>query len=217
VQYSDTKLKKLKKNLKLIVFDLDGTIANTNNLILSCFAQLFGHNKKYYIKFMGPPSKKIIAKLFPKSSKKQINLYNHLWTNTFKNKLKTKSRIPKNTTNLLKKLNEKYLLGIITSASKKTAIITLKHNLRFFDFVICAEQQKEHKPNPETLNKIIKEYNLKPSSVIYVGDNVNDIVFGKNAKTKTIGKVDVLYNAKQLKKYKPDLIIKNLSELKCLL
>jgi HAD superfamily hydrolase (TIGR01549 family) len=133
------------------------------------------------------------------------------------NALKKRNWLFKDAKETLKILKEKYILGIITSSVRRTAIITLKDIYPLFDFVLCAKEYKEHKPNPESLNKVIKEYDLKINEIIYVGDNKNDIIFGKNAKVKTIGKEDILYSKKDLEKYNPDLVIKNLSELKCLL
>jgi len=217
VQSLDTKIKYLKKNTKAIIFDLDGTIANTTDLELDCFVKLFGKNKNYYKKLFGPPSTVIIKKLKPNFTEKQIRIFNHLWEILYTRELKKHIWINKKTIITLKELKKKYIVGIITSSIRKTAIITLRDYYNVFDFIFCAEKQRKHKPDPDSLNLIMKQYNLKPSEVVYVGDNINDILFGKNAKTKTIGKIDVLYNKKQLQKYNPNLIIKNIEELECLL
>lgn len=211
------KVNKIKKNLKAIIFDMDGTIALTTDLELNCFVKLFGKNKKFYKKYFGPPSDKIISELRPNFSFKQVRIFNHLWELLYTRKLKKNLWISKKTINILKELKKKYILGIITSSVRKTAIITLRDCYSVFDFLFCAEQQTKHKPNPDSLNKIMSQYKLKPKNVVYIGDNINDILFGKNAKTKTIGKIDILYNKKQLQKCNPDLIITDLSELECLL
>ena len=131
--------------------------------------------------------------------------------------VRNKNVINKETIETLKILNKKYLMGIITSGEKQIANATLKKHDKLFDFILTAEDYSKPKPNPLSLLKIMKKYKLKGNNVIFVGDNVKDIIFGKNAKTKTIGKIDVLFNKKQLQKYKPDAIIKNISDLKCLI
>jgi HAD superfamily hydrolase (TIGR01549 family) len=211
------KIKYLKQNTKMIIFDMDGTIADTSDLELKLFAKILGKNKKYYKQYFGPPSKEIIQKLNPNWLTKKVLLYNHLWETEYLSELKKKSFLFKDTKEILLKLKTKYKLGIITSSVKRTALITLKDIYPLFDFVLCANKYTKHKPNPESLNLIIKKYDLKPNNIIYIGDNINDITFGKNAKTKTIGKIDLLYSKKDLEKYNPNLIINNLSDLKCLL
>lgn len=211
------KIKYLKQNTKMLVFDMDGTIADTTDLELKLFVKFFGKNKNYYKKLFGPPSKEIIEKLKPNWLNKKILLYDHLWESEYLDELKKKSFLFKDAKKILMELKTKYKLGIITSSTRRTALITLKDIYPLFDFVLCAKEYLKHKPDPESLNLIIKKYDLKSNNIIYVGDNINDIIFGKNAKTKTIGKIDVLYSKKDLEKYNPDLVITDLCDLKCLL
>jgi pyrophosphatase PpaX len=212
VQFLDTDFKKIK----LIIFDLDGTIANTNELILKTFQKVLKVDLKTIKKNMGPPSKTMLRNMFPNITDKKMILINKIWEREYKIQLCKENLLDLDTIKTLKFLNEKYSLGIITSSTKKIANITLKENYCLFDFVICAEDSKTHKPNPEILLNIIEKYKLKNYNVVYIGDNIYDIRFGKNAKVKTIGKIDVLYNKKDLEKEKPDLIIKKISDLKCL-
>lgn len=212
MQSLDTKF----KNIKLIIFDLDGTIANTNNLILNTFEKVLKVNKTKIINNMGPPSKKMIKNIFETISDKKILFLNNCWEREYKIQLCKENLLNKNTILTLKELRKKYCLGIITSSSKKITILTLKENYCLFDFIICAEDYIENKPNPKALLDILKTNKLKPENVVYVGDNIIDIKFGKNAKIKTIGKVDVLYSEKKLKKENPDYIIKKIEDLKCL-
>lgn len=212
-----SKINYLKHNTKMIVFDMDGTIADTTDLELKLFAKIFGKNKNYYKKYFGPPSKEIIQKLKPNWLNKRVLLYDLLWETEYLYELKKRKWLFKDAKETLGALKQKYQIGIITSSVRRTAIITLKDIFPLFDFVLCAKEYNKHKPNPESLNLIMKKYNLKPNEIIYIGDNINDIIFGKKAKTKTIGKVDLLYSKIDLKKQDPDLVINNLSDLKCLL
>ncbi len=213
MQFLDTKL----KNIKMVVFDLDGTIADTNKLIITTFEKILKVNKKIIIKNMGPPSKKMIKNIFQKINEKNINFLNNCWEQEYKKRLCKENLLNQNTISTLKYLRKKYILGIITSSSRKIAILTLKENYFLFDFVICSEDYVEHKPNPKVLLKIIKKKNINKENAVYIGDNIIDIKFGKNAKIKTIGKVDILYSKSKLKKENPDYIIKKIEDLKCLL
>ena len=62
VQSYDIKdnLAKLKKDTKMLVFDMDGTIVNVTNIELDLFAKLFHKPKRFFVQFFGPPSKILI-------------------------------------------------------------------------------------------------------------------------------------------------------------
>lgn len=205
------------KNIKIVIFDLDGTIANTNKLILETFQKILKKNIKDIKKEMGPPSKIMIKNIFKINNMKKINAYNDVWEREYKKNICKNNFLIKDTIKTLKYLKSKYVIGIITSSTKKIALLTLKENFNLFDFILCSEDLEKPKPDPKILNDIIRINKLNDSELVYVGDNILDIKFGKNAKIKTIGKVDLLYSKKDLEKEKPDFIIKKISDLKCIL
>lgn len=200
----------------MIVFDLDGTIADVTDIQLTIFSKLFGKTKEFYKPFFGPPKPIMIKQIYPNYNILQIQLICKKWNLMFKKSIRKQKVICRETVEIIKELKKKYKLGIITSSEKGVALSTMKEIFFLFDFVLTSKDYKEPKPNPESLFKIIKKYRIKPKNIIYVGDNKNDIIFGKNAGTKTIGKEDVLYTKKQLEKYKPNAIITKISDLKCL-
>ncbi len=208
---------KLKKETKLMVFDLDGTISNVTKIQLETWQKILGKTKSYYKKFMGPPKPIMLKNMNSHYTNFQIKKICKNWDVMYINRVKNKNVISKETLETLKLLKKKYLIGIITSGEKQIANAALKKHNKLFNFILTAEDYSKPKPNPLSLLKVMKRYKLNGNEVIFVGDNINDIMFGKNAKTKTIGKIDVLYNKKQLKKYKPNAIIKNISDLKCLI
>ncbi len=214
---TNKELIKLKKNTKLIAFDLDGTISNVTKMQLETWQKLLGKTKSYYKKFMGPPKPIMLKNMNSNYTSLQIKNICKNWDVMYIENVKNKNVISKETIDTLKLLKKKYLIGIITSGEKRIADAALKKHNGLFNFVLTAENYSKPKPNPLSLLKIMKKYKLKGKEVIFVGDNVNDIIFGKNAKTKTIGKIDVLFNKKQLQKYSPEIIIKNISDLKCLI
>ncbi len=218
MQFLDTNLKNIKKNVKFLIFDLDGTLIKSNEIILKAFKSIFPKtDDKKIIKEFGPPSKKVIKLLNPKLKEKEILILNNLFEKKYYNYLKKNIVFEEETKNILYKLKEKYKLGIITSSKKKAVLLSLRNEKKMFDIIITSGVIKTSKPNPKTLKYIIKKYDLKNKNIVYIGDNIKDIIFGKNAKVYTIAKIDFLYNKKELLKYNPDLIIKKISDLKCLI
>lgn len=105
-----------------------------------------------------------------------------------------------------------YTLGIITSNVKDNVDIFLrKHNFdSLFDFVYCTTSIfGKHR----IINRVIKQHRLRRSEVIYVGDETRDI---KSARKSRIGIISVSWgfnSAEILAEYQPDLLIAKPQEL----
>lgn len=72
--------------------------------------------------------------------------------------------------------------GILTRNSKAVTEVTLKKFNLTFDRVITRECAKA-KPDPEGLQIMIDEFQLKPSDVVYIGDYLYDLEVARNAGT----------------------------------
>jgi len=70
------------------------------------------------------------------------------------------------------------------------------------------------KDKAEKLSELIKQLNVKPSEVAYIGDTIHDIRDAKRAGVFSIAISRGYHTEGQLKKEKPDFIINSLDELK---
>jgi HAD superfamily hydrolase (TIGR01549 family) len=173
--------------LKLIIFDLDGVIFDTEkNMKLSWkkTQQKHGIKKKFseYKKYIGLPFFEILNKL-------EI-LYNHekiQETYTIES-LKRNSTIKlfRNVKKIIKKLNNNYLTAVVTSKDlKRTSILIKKYKLSF-NYISCPTHNLRGKPYPDQINLVVKKMNIKKSQAIYVGDTKFDFLSAKSAKIKFI-------------------------------
>ena len=87
---------------------------------------------------------------------------------------------------LLKKLGEKYTLGIVTGRPRAEAEIVLnRFNIRkLFKEVVCMEDTPNGKPDPSSL--LLCQQKLKAKDCVYIGDSPNDILAAKSAKMRYI-------------------------------
>lgn len=177
------------KQYKTLLFDMDGTVIDTDPLLKESFHILYDkyrngvytpEEKIWY--FSGPPIKKTLANEFPDLdldfifkvfNKVSESLYP---THTFK--------YPDSKEVLLELKKAGYQLGIVTNKVKRLAIYALEcvglDNI--FDVVIGYEDVKNPKPDAEGILKAISLFKSNQESTLYIGDNASDILSADNAK-----------------------------------
>ena len=170
------------KKIKTIIFDFDGTIANT----LVTFAEIYnGIAPKFNCK-------KVMLKVADKlRSARPQEFMRDYGVSMFKLPflvLKARSELNKQIDDIepqtgicmaLKQLKDMgYTLGILTSNSKKNILSFLRKNdlSDLFDFVNTGTHVfGKHRK----INRILRERRLSKSAVIYVGDETRDIEAAK--------------------------------------
>ena len=114
--------------------------------------------------------------------------------------------------NVIKKLNKNYKLGIVSANSKENILKFLELNdLKYcFDFVynypLILGKSKVFK-------KILKEKNLEKEDIIYLGDEDSDIDAAKKAGIRIISVTWGMKNENMLKKKNPDFIAEKAEDI----
>ena len=188
--------------IKYIVFDFDGTIADTFDVIKNVVMKEFG---EYDFDF------ELIRSEDSKGLLKKMNI--PLWKLP-EMALKVTSRLRKNNDfkmfpgiiDLLNILKENYKIGIVSSNSKENIINTLqKYNIQdLFEFVYSDSSIfGKHL----VLKKMCRKYNINPLDVIYVGDEDRDITAAKKVKIKNIAVTWGFNSKEKLSRVNPDYLI----------
>ncbi|MBR8826646.1 MAG: HAD-IA family hydrolase [Gomphosphaeria aponina SAG 52.96 = DSM 107014] len=202
--------------VKVIVFDFDGTIADTHGTIVAItnsFSGDFGFE---------PVSEEELLRLRSLSSREllkqaQISLFKIPFLIK-----KVQGELRKEMTNLepiagmrecLFELKAQgYQLGIITSNVKENVVkfLEVKELNNLFDFIYSGTTLfGKHK----VINKFLKQHNLNPDEAIYVGDETRDIEAAKKSKIKIIA-VGWGFNLPSiLRQHEPDFFIEKPQEI----
>ncbi len=181
----------MKHNINTILFDLDGTLVDTDMLVLRGYLYLFDKYRPDYKlsfhelkSFLGPSLKEV----FPKYFKEDFNLLLKEFHDFSENNIKRFAYLYEGVEKTLSLLNEKgYKLGIVTSRYKNSLDIVLKaFPLRkYFSCFITLSDVQKGKPDKESLEKALNVLDSKKENTIFIGDTETDILCGKNMGVKT--------------------------------
>src|SRR5690606_34308640 len=208
----------LMKKITTLLFDLDGTLIDTNELIVSSYLHTL---EQYYpgqytrndvLPFMGPTLHDVFMGINPEKAEEMISVYRKY--NLEKHDLLVKEF--NGVFETIRTLHENgYKLAIVSTKVGSTVMKGLKlTNLdQFFDVVISLDEVENPKPHPEPLIKALSQLESEPGEAIMIGDNHHDIDGGKNAGTYTCGVAWSLKGREYLEQFDPDYIIENMSEL----
>ena len=215
------------ENIRLIVFDIDGTLAETDDYYVDKTAILLRKvfpfiNRNSMEKAVRMPIMagetilhslyrmldlvgldKVISKIHSKVSVKKE--YNYREVAGMKKTLQT--------------LSEKYKLGIITSGGyRSTQAFLEKYELgKLVSYVISAEDCKYIKPHPMPLIKIAEAANVLPENCLFVGDTIFDILCAKRAGAFSAAVKTGFDSERFLKFHKADFILESVNDLPGLL
>jgi pyrophosphatase PpaX len=208
----------MKSNINTILFDLDGTLIDTNELIISTYLHTL---EKYYpgkytredvLPFLGPTLHDVFGKMDPDRVEEMVleyrtyNIANHdALVKEFVGVMET-----------IETLKEKgYKLAIVTTKREDVAFkgLRLMKLDSYFDVMIAYDHVKKVKPDPEPIFLALEKLGSKPEEALMVGDNFHDVLAGKNAGTKTAGVAWSIKGREYLAKYEPDFMLENMTDL----
>ena len=207
------------KNIKLIIFDLDGTLLDAYGAIIESF--------NYTMHKVNSPQRDNLTirravgwgdenLLRPFVEGKDLKSALKIYRLHHKASLIRHARLFPGARNLLETLRSKgYKLAVASNRPTKFSRILINHLkiAKYFDYVLCADKLKQGKPHPEILHKIRKSLSSKPGETLYVGDMVIDIQAGRRGRVKTAAVATGSSTLAELKREKPCLIIKKVADL----
>jgi pyrophosphatase PpaX len=202
-----------------ILFDLDGTIIDTNHLILQSFIHTLGHyfpgkySKEDILPHMGQT---LFEQMERYGGKERVDeLVDHYREHNIRMHDELIAEFP-HVAEVIPRLHQSGLsLGVVTTKMRKTA----EMGLRLFDLerymkvVITYEDTTRHKPHPDPVLKALELLGADPAKAIMIGDSEYDIQAGKRAKVATAGVSWSLKGEDYLRQFEPDVMLRDLREL----
>ncbi|KEZ48707.1 MULTISPECIES: pyrophosphatase PpaX [Metabacillus] len=204
--------------INTVLFDLDGTLINTNDLIIESFLHTLNlyypnqYGRDDVLPFLGPTLHETFVKMDPMRVDEMISTY-RTFNHDNHDKLVTQFETVYET---VQALHEKgFKLGIVTTKIRNTVNMGLELTGlgKFFETVVTLDDVKNAKPHPEPVLLALEKLNASPVEAIMVGDNYHDIDAGKAAGTKTAGVAWTIKGAAYLEGFQPDYMLNKMSDL----
>ncbi|MBN8545024.1 MAG: HAD family hydrolase [Ignavibacteria bacterium] len=189
---------------KLFIFDIDGTLTSTNQLIFDSFNHI---NSKYFGKILspdevialfGPTEEEIIVELFGDNAEKAISDYFVYYKENH-----NIASLHDGIENLLDHIIENGgRIAAFTGKGRRSAEITLKELGVFekVELLISGDDVIQKKPSGEGILTILKKLEIKPEEAIMIGDSSADI---KAAREAGVAVASVLWDC-----WTPELVMK---------
>lgn len=169
----------------LFIFDIDGTLTSTNQLIFDSFNHI---NEKYLgktlspeeiISLFGPTEEEIIVELFGENSEMAISDY-FIYYKDYHNIASLHEGIDELLDHIVSNGGR---VAAFTGKGRRSAEITLRE-LGIFEkveFLVSGDDVTKKKPSGEGIFKILDYFNIPPDKTLMIGDSISDIKAAREA------------------------------------
>lgn len=204
--------------MKALLFDFDGTLLNTNELIIRTFMHVLNdrfpgqYSPQDCIKFIGPSLKETFEQIAPNEVDELIAKYRQ-WNHAYHDQYVKEFDGVNETLEQLKRQGHK--LAIVSTKKRETIERGLKFMKaeQYFDFWIGLEDVRKVKPDPEPVLLALERLKMPKEDALMIGDNYHDILAGKNAGVKTAGVAWSIKGEDYLRQFQPDYMLHHISDL----
>lgn len=171
-----------------IVFDIDGTILDTEQVILKSLQMVLKEELQREYKLQ---DLRFVLGIPGKEALKQIGVPNmdtvhSKWSKAmldFSHEVSIFEKLE----DVIKSLSTNELkLGIVTSKTRQELIDEFEplKVSDYFEHMICACDTNKHKPHPDPLLACLKQLDVPNNEAIYIGDSIYDMQCAKSAGVK---------------------------------
>jgi len=208
--------------IKCVIFDFDGTLADTNEGIVKTFQETFRHlgmpvpSEERVSSTIGLTLKDGFKAAYDDLSDEVADKAAEYYRSIFNGiAIPCTKAFPEVCETLAELRSKGYKLIIATSRSfKSLGVLSEQIGVKqFFSGFYCAESVERHKPFPDLVNLILKEHNLAPDEAIVFGDATYDLLMGKGAGCKVCVVTWGNQTRERLCSAEPEYLIDKMSEL----
>ncbi len=209
-----------------VIFDWDGTLADTCRVIVLSFQKTLNENNLYvsdeYIeRRIGigaaktfrdilnsaniKPNEELVKRLVDRKSQLEIDLIGQV-------KLFPGAR------ELLEALHGKVKVALASMNNRSviTHMVKTKGLEKYFQVILTAESISHSKPHPEIFLKAASELDARPRGSVVLEDSIFGVRAAKAGEMSCVAVTTGVYSKEELEREKPDLVVKTLVDKRIL-
>jgi pyrophosphatase PpaX len=175
------------KRLSCVIFDVDGTLAQTNQLIFATFNHVAERHlgrsftSKEIIGLFGPPEEGAVEKVFGQEQVPAIMEEMCTFYRAHHGDMAAAHGGIISVLDLLKRHGVR--LAVFTGKGRRTARITLEElgMSSYFEHVVTGNDVRQYKPHPEGILQVLTAFDVPACETVMVGDSMSDMTAARRA------------------------------------
>ncbi|MEA2658300.1 MAG: phosphoglycolate phosphatase [Candidatus Binatota bacterium] len=210
----------MKKTVDLVMFDLDGTLADTGHDL----ADAVNFTRVYFDRgalpdqaiyaHVGRGVEHLLKHALPEESPYHFDDVMRVFIDHYEHHLLDRTVLYPGAREILEYFRDKRRVLISNKIERLAVAVARGLGVdNQFDTILGGDSAAEKKPHPALLNLVLRRFQIPPGRALMVGDGDTDIDAGKGAGVITCGVTYGLGNKDDLIATKPDFLIENLSQL----
>jgi pyrophosphatase PpaX len=209
----------MKTSIDTILFDLDGTLINTNELIIASYLHTLNtfypqqFTRKHIVPLMGMRLDETFLKLVENGpldklteTYREHNLAHHEeYVYAFDGVVDTVDAL----------YEQGYKLAIVTTKRRSSVELGLKITglEPYFTTIVTLDDVQHAKPDPEPVLTALDQLGSSAASAVMVGDSQYDIKAGQNAGVMTAAVAWTIRGKAHLAQFNPDFMVEKMPDL----
>jgi pyrophosphatase PpaX len=203
---------------RAVVFDLDGTIVDSVELIIVSFQhairEVLGReiSREDSIVWVGRPLLEQMEMFSPEHAEELVRVYREFNHREHDRMLKLYDGV----LNLLDRLQQAGVkVGLVTSKSRFTTQMAfdLTGIESYFDASVCSDESPGNKPSAVPILFCLQQLGVEPDRAAYVGDSPTDMQAAHAAHVDAIAVTWGVFDSAALEAEKPDVLVHTVPEL----
>ncbi len=210
----------MKRPVDLVMFDLDGTLADTGQDL----ADAVNHTRAHFHlepipaalvhTHVGRGVEHLLRHALPEDSGDHFQEVLRVFLARYENHLLDTTSLYPGVLEVLDYFRSKRRVVVSNKMHRLTVAVLrglgIEHH---FDAVLGGDSAAEKKPHPAVIHDVLNRFRVVPAHALIVGDGDTDVEAGKRAGVLTCGVTYGLGNKDGLIAAKPDILIDTLAEL----
>ncbi len=208
-------------NLDTILFDLDGTLVDSAELILDSWRHTMRTHlgavpaDEVWLSTLGQPLRTQFKAFVdtPEEVQEMIDIYVE---HNLREHERLIRRFPAVDSTLLALREQGFTIGIVTSKAQRGTAMSLEAcglEAAWFDVIVTSDEPIPHKPDPAPVRLALERLDKTARQAAFVGDSIWDLRAGRGAGVRTMAALWGPFSEEELAGETPDVMLDLITDL----